>query len=196
MLTQYFAPVDGRHLRRHRRDEHDRSAERGVLPRAVEHVARDRLRQEVRSLQVRAEHLLEAVLGGLEEIGAHARRAPGVVDERVERAMPRTRLVDDSRSSGGFGRCRPRHRRPTLHACLQFPYDGRHVRHGPEAAQEQIPAAARQRARDPEADATRAAGDERRPPRRAVRVAPFVLVIRHESGARRMPDTVGPRARR
>ena len=55
----------------------------------------DRLGEEVRALQIRPDHLLEALLGRLEQIGAHARRAAGVVDERVERAVARPHVVDE-----------------------------------------------------------------------------------------------------
>ena len=81
-----LAAVGRRHLGRHRRDEDDRGGERRIGVPPLDLIARDRLGQEVRPLQVRAQQLFEAVFGRVEQVGAHARRAAGVVDERVDRA--------------------------------------------------------------------------------------------------------------
>ena len=61
--------------------------ERRIGPPLRHLLARDRLREEVRPLQVGADELLEAVLVRVEEVGTDARRAPGVVDQGVHRAV-------------------------------------------------------------------------------------------------------------
>ena len=135
----------------------------GSARRCIDLIARDRLGEEVRPLQVRAEQLLEAVLGRFEQVGAHARRAAGVVDERVDRAE----------------RARPRRRCGARSSRLRRDRRAGSATSAPAAAQlverrratsdsGRVPPSARfqpsrgERARDAEADAARAAGDERR----------------------------------
>ena len=61
-------------------------------------VARDRLGQEVRSVQIRAKDLVEAVLGRLEDIGADPRGAPGIVHQRGSPRRSDRELASTSRA--------------------------------------------------------------------------------------------------
>ena len=61
-----------------------------------EHRVGDGLRQEVRPLKVGPDQLLETLLGGVEQIGANARRAARVVDQRRRRAERADDLGDDA----------------------------------------------------------------------------------------------------
>ena len=73
-----------------------RRAEGGVVTAPCDHLARERLRQEVRTLQVGAQQLLEAALAGVEEVGPYSRRAAGVVDEGVKGADALLHLRDEA----------------------------------------------------------------------------------------------------
>ena len=96
----------------------------------------------------------------VEQIRAHARRAARVVDERVDGPQRRSRVGGDADAlvalreiaahvvDGGAERAQLVERRA-------------HVRFGAHAAERQRPALFRERAGDAEADAARAAGDER-----------------------------------
>ena len=130
----------------------------GLTPR--QHVARQLLREEVRALQIRPHQFLEALLGRLEQIGADARGAAGVVDEGVERAVARPHRVGErcarvaARDVGG----------DVGHAAaerLQLGDDRCDLGRGPDAAEHQIPSLVRERARNAQSDPARAAGDER-----------------------------------
>ena len=122
---------------------------------------RDRLRQKVRALQIGAQHLFEALFGGGEQIGSHARRAAGVVHERVQRSEMRDDRREQLRPVVRRCRCRPastRRRRPARRA------RSTHVRNlfaRAQAAQRERPPVARERACDAQPDAARAAGHER-----------------------------------
>ena len=158
-----LAAIDRRHLRRHRRDEDDRRRRTAGSARAPRDlVARDGLGQEVRSLQVRAEQLVEALLGRLEQVGADARRPPGVVDERVDaRRSVRARASTQPRAivaARDVGREVVDARRRVARSSSSTPATSASARTPHER---EVPAVARERARDAEADAARAAGDER-----------------------------------
>ena len=68
---------------------------------AGRHLPRQRLGQEIRSLQVDAQQLFEALLGGFEDVGAYAWRAAGVVDERIDGAVALGDLIGQARAIGG-----------------------------------------------------------------------------------------------
>ena len=55
-----------------------------------------RLREEIGTLEVDRDELVEAVLGRVQDVGAHARRDARVVDEGVEAAERGQRVVDDA----------------------------------------------------------------------------------------------------
>src|SRR5258707_14157429 len=59
-------------------------------------MARDRLGQKIRALQVCAQQFLEAVLVRVEQIRAYTRSASGVVDERVDPAQRLIRLAGEA----------------------------------------------------------------------------------------------------
>ena len=138
-----------------------RGLERRVRAPPLDLIARDRLRQEVRALQVRAQHLFEALLGRLEQIGADTRRAAGVVDERVDGAESFPHAGDQA--SAIVSSCEVAahvvHRAALPAQLLEDVLD---VGVGADAAERKVPAFARERARDTEADPAGAAGDERR----------------------------------
>ncbi len=153
-----LASVGRGHFGRDRCDEDDRGAERRVALAPGNHVARHRLGQEVRALQVRAYQLLEALFGRFEQIGADSRRAAGVVDEGVQRSVPCTHRFDEraarlaARDVGGDVSDAAARR-------LEFGDDRRDLGGGSESAQYQIPSLADERARDTESDPSGAAGD-------------------------------------
>src|SRR5207244_7149915 len=99
---EVVAAVGRGHYRRYRGDENNRGRKRRIRTTARDLVARNRLRQEIRTLQVRPQQLLEALFGGVEQIRAHARRAARVVDERVDYAVAVAHGVDDPRAVGGL----------------------------------------------------------------------------------------------
>src|SRR5690606_23666419 len=96
-----LAAVGAHGRRRDRRDIDDRAdGLRGkALDRAaqLDHRVRDPLGEEVRAAQVDAEHAVEALRLGLQDVGAHARCDPGVVDQQVDPAPPLQRGVDVAR---------------------------------------------------------------------------------------------------
>src|SRR5258708_6860500 len=111
-------------------------------------MARDRLGQKVRALEVCAQQLLEAVLGRVEQIRAHTRSASGIVDERVDPAQRLARLAGEANAIRPVG---PpggptRRTRPLLVSvppllcvqpfppCSPFPPGPKKVRYGPPSA--------------------------------------------------------------
>ena len=102
---------------------------------------------------------LEAFLGGREQIGAHAWRAAGVVHERVQRAEVRDDRREQMRAvvrAADVGR-------PVLGAAaerLRALSRRRRPLHATADRKGERPALARERARDAEADAARAAGHQ------------------------------------
>ena len=180
-----LAAVDRRHLRRHRRHEDDAGRERRGPRAGVRPVARDRLRQEVRALQVRAQHFLEAVLRRVEEIGADPRRAAGVVDERVQRAAAVTAGFRDERRAIVAPREIGRDVVDVCPRLTQLVEDASDVRLGPRYRRARVPARrARARARSP-------SPMPRVPPvTSAVRVLIACSPLR---GPRRLPHSATPR---
>ena len=119
----------------------------------------DELRQKIRPAQIRAEDVLERVLAGLEEVGAHARAATGVVHERVHTGPARANRTEKSRvllSHADIGRA-------IEHVGAEFSQRRENITDRflrPETADREVPALGGQRARNAEADAPRAAGDD------------------------------------
>ena len=147
---------------------------------AIQLIARDRLREEVRSPEVGSHQRVEALLRGLEQIGANVRRSSGVVDQRVDDSESRSNLIEEARAIG-LGR-QVRGQVMDLTAVLpQFVEDAGDVRSGPDTAEHQIPVFLRKGAGYAETDPARAAGDQRGSASHAHRPA------------RKTSSTVGPR---
>jgi hypothetical protein len=140
-------------------DEDDGGGEGGIGAAPLELIAGDGLRQEVRPLQVRAQHLVEAVLGGLQEIHARARRPSGVVHERIGHTDRRAQLCDQASAILGLRQIAAEVMDLDAQRA-QFAECGRRVRLRPSAAKRKHPPFARQRARDAQADAAGSAGNE------------------------------------
>ena len=121
------------------------------------HLARERLGQEVGTLQVDPQQFLEAVFARVEDVGPHARRTPRVVDESVDGAVA---LAD------GCGEAAPVRRTPDISLkVLRHPLEL--IEHATDRirfsypAERQSPAFGRECARDAQADAACAASDQR-----------------------------------
>ena len=137
------------------------------------------LREEVRALQIRAKHLFEARFGRLQQIRAYARRAAGVVDERVQAAVVRFDALDEPVAMPRGWRRPPRRRSTSAPSAFKLIHDGLHLGGRAEPRQREVPAACRERARDAEPDAARAARDERH----RTRVGPALVTRRLLGGA-------------
>src|SRR5690606_1731103 len=154
-----LAAVRRDHRRGDRADVDDGAAEAVVSAALLDHPIGDGLCEEIRPLEVDAEHPVEALLGGVEEVTALARADAGVVDEQVEPAELAAHGLDEALAVGGLAHVG----RDVEHLGAEGAEGVErlaHLRLGAAAAEGEVEPLARERLGDAEADAAGPAGDE------------------------------------